>query len=65
MPFGGGARVCLGMAFSLLEQKIFLIKLLKRYEITMDPESVLEVSPFLFNPNAEKFKLVFNRLEAQ
>lgn len=31
MPFSGGPRVCIGMNFSLVEQKIFLVYLLKRF----------------------------------
>lgn len=31
IPFSTGPRVCIGMNFSLLEQKIFLVELLKRF----------------------------------
>jgi len=32
MPFSNGPRICIGMNFSLMEQKIFLVYLLKRYQ---------------------------------
>jgi len=65
MPFGGGPRICLGMHFSLLEQKIFLIKLLKKYELIWDPEAKLEVSPSFLAPNPEKYLIKFKRIENQ
>jgi len=65
MPFGGGPRICLGMHFSLLEQKIFLIKLLKKYELIWDPEAKLEVSPLFLAPNPEKYLIKFKRIENQ
>jgi len=62
MPFGGGPRICIGMHFSILEQKIFLIKLLKKYEMIWDPEAKLELSPLFLAPNPEKYKIKFNRI---
>lgn|SRR5690606_3561579 len=32
MPFGAGPRLCVGKNFSLLEQKVFLAKLLRNYK---------------------------------
>jgi len=32
MPFSGGPRICIGMNMSLLEQKIFLVYFLKRFQ---------------------------------
>jgi len=43
MPFSTGPRVCIGMNFSLFEQKIFLIYLFKRFkEIKLAPQGKIK-----------------------
>lgn len=37
MPFGAGARVCLGMRFALLEQKLTLARLLRAFRLKRAP----------------------------
>ncbi|KAJ1551248.1 Cytochrome P450 3A4 [Nowakowskiella sp. JEL0078] len=37
IPFGGGARICAGMQFSLMEQKIALSMLLRNFEFYLIP----------------------------
>ena len=37
LPFGGGVRRCLGMAFALVEMKIVLAELLSRVELRAAP----------------------------
>ena len=39
MPFGFGPRSCIAMRLALLEAKIALIELLKRYTLTRAPET--------------------------
>jgi len=39
LPFSAGPRQCIGIQFSLLEQKLFLTRLLQKYQI-IDPLSV-------------------------
>jgi cytochrome P450 len=36
LPFGGGVRVCAGNNFSLMEQKVFLVKLLQKFHIKLE-----------------------------
>ncbi|GBB91360.1 hypothetical protein RclHR1_01860014 [Rhizophagus clarus] len=40
LSFGGGNRSCLGMNFSLLEQRLTLCLLLRKYEISLPEDSI-------------------------
>lgn len=42
MPFGAGARLCLGMSFANLEMRIMLVKMLQRYSFTAHEEMKFE-----------------------
>ena len=37
VPFGGGARLCLGMTFALQEMKVVLSALLAHWRLTLEP----------------------------
>ncbi|KAI9251374.1 cytochrome P450 [Phascolomyces articulosus] len=39
VPFSAGARMCIGMNFSLTEQRVFLAMLLKKYELSLPDDS--------------------------
>ena len=43
MPFGFGPRSCLAMRLALLEAKIALIEVLKRYTFTRAPETEVRI----------------------
>ncbi|KAI9293137.1 cytochrome P450 [Neoconidiobolus thromboides FSU 785] len=47
MPFSGGSRLCVGMNFSLIEQRIVLCLLLQKFQIQLGPRSKNWESPLL------------------
>ncbi|ORX81411.1 cytochrome P450 [Basidiobolus meristosporus CBS 931.73] len=40
MPFGGGVRQCVGMSFSMVEQRVVLSMLLRHFEWTLPEDSI-------------------------
>ncbi|KAI9493596.1 cytochrome P450 [Zychaea mexicana] len=40
LPFSNGARQCIGMNFSLAEQRVFLPMLLRKYELSLPEDSI-------------------------
>jgi len=62
MPFGQGPRICIGMMFSLIEQKIFLTKLFKRFKISLASGSKLVIENMLFAPKTELLKFNFEKI---
>jgi len=62
MPFSYGPRICIGMNFSLVEQKIFLVTILRQFSsIKIPANSVLETQAkgLLNAPNFDKFLVQF------
>jgi cytochrome P450 family 4 subfamily V len=62
VPFTSGPRVCIGMNFSITEQKIFLVTLLKRFsEIKLDPKAVVrpKIGSLMFGPDTDKLIVDF------
>jgi cytochrome P450 len=37
LPFGGGHRSCIGMAFALMEMKLVLATVLRQWELALPP----------------------------
>jgi cytochrome P450 len=43
LPFGGGSRRCIGMAFALFEMKVVLSELVRHFTVELDPSTSLPV----------------------
>lgn len=50
LPFGGGSRQCIGINFSLTEQRIALSLILRKYELSV-PESSIHKDELKFSSN--------------
>ena len=59
--FGGGPRICLGMAFAKLEMKIMTAQLLRRYQWTLEPDQDLTMNPVPSLRPRDGLKVRFNR----
>jgi cytochrome P450 len=46
-PFGGGARVCIGEPFALLESVLLLATLARRWRLRLDQDAALTIEPFV------------------
>lgn len=60
--FGGGPRICLGMAFAKLEMKIMAAQLLRRYHWQLVADQDLSLNPVPTLRPADGLKVVFERL---
>ncbi|XP_053977773.1 probable cytochrome P450 301a1, mitochondrial isoform X1 [Hylaeus volcanicus] len=59
LPFGHGARVCLGRRFADLEMQVLLAKLIRSYKLEYHHEPLKYKVTFMYAPDGElKFKLV-------
>ncbi|KAI3412155.1 hypothetical protein GPALN_002197 [Globodera pallida] len=58
--FGGGPRICIGMRFALLEEKMALVRLLRRYSLVKTEETERELkynAQVVLNPGAVMVRL--------
>lgn len=47
LPFGGGARVCIGNAFAMMEAQIILAKIVQKWSAELLPLTKLELDPVI------------------
>lgn len=45
LPFGAGTRKCIGAGFAMLELRLILATLARRFHFTLDPTQTVDVSP--------------------
>jgi cytochrome P450 len=64
IPFSGGPRVCIGNRFSIIQLKIFLTKLLLKFEVSLLDKSEVEIDPLLETfQSPKKMNVKFNFLK--
>ncbi len=47
MPFGGGPRLCIGNSFALMEMQLALASLVRRFDIGLSPNQIIEAQPLV------------------
>ncbi len=60
--FGGGPRICLGMAFAKLEMKVLAAQLLRRYCWQLEPDQDLTMNPVPTLRPTDGLKVTFTSL---
>ncbi|MCU0513086.1 MAG: cytochrome P450 [Anaerolineae bacterium] len=51
VPFGGGARVCIGNLFAMMEAQLILASIAQQYRLALKPGQVVELHPVItLNP---------------
>ncbi|GJD22351.1 hypothetical protein RIVM261_073070 [Rivularia sp. IAM M-261] len=60
LGFGGGAHVCIGREFALLEIKVFLATLLRHYRFSVTPE-YSALAPVLVPPKTQNQLRTYNK----
>ncbi|KAI8143754.1 cytochrome P450 [Fennellomyces sp. T-0311] len=63
-PFSGGSRQCIGINFALMQQRVIIAMLLKRYEFDLPTESIHKdnvVIDFPYNLVPENLEIKFNK----
>lgn len=61
LPFGGGPRVCIGMAMALTEATIILATLAQRYRLDLAPDQTIELLPRITLRPKTPIKMILRR----
>ncbi|KAI1107412.1 cytochrome P450 [Jackrogersella minutella] len=68
IPFGSGARTCLGMNLAIIELKVLLASVLYHYTVdpdpSMDPDDMSPMYAAVIRPKAERCDLRFTRISS-
>jgi len=62
MPFGAGPRMCIGRNFAMMEMKMIVIKLLKRYDFSLVPNQKIAMLPAVTLKPRYGIKLNFSKV---
>jgi len=46
-PFGGGPRLCIGLAFAMMEAQLIVARVAQRFELAAAPEPAVEIEPLV------------------
>ena len=49
MPFGAGPRQCIGMRLAIMNAKIVLIEILRKYKFVLAPETKVNLTCIIFS----------------
>jgi len=61
LPFGGGPRVCIGLALALTEATIILATLAQRFRLELAPGGVIELAPRITLRPKTPIKMILHR----
>jgi cytochrome P450 len=61
IPFGGGPRVCIGMAMALMEATIILASMAQRFRLELAPGSRIELAPRITLRPKEPIKMILHK----
>jgi cytochrome P450 len=63
LPFSAGPRVCIGNNFSIIEQKVFLVEMVKKFKLEADPKNVVVPEKVFGISGASKMDIKFTLIK--